>query len=516
MSVSMTMVATANSPVRPARLWAIVAALIAATLAALLVGNGNVAVAVAPTVCVVALWVVWKLPVRTTLLALVFVMFSVDYAAENAFEGKWQTPLRPIGELLFVNLNSLTGVGALRFQGVDLLVVGLLGLAVHRRATRRVLDQPRPMAAVLGPFLGLLLAGILYSEVVGIVRGGNVKESLWQIHQLAFLPLLVLLFSLTLRGSRDLGSLAQIAVACAAIKAVQAFYFVYFVVRPGGMMIEYATSHSDSFLFVTAVVILLARWVESGRWRVLLRSLPILGLIFFGMILNDRRLAYVSLGGSLLTMFSLSPWTPLRRFIVRSLIVGAPVILLYVAVGWNAGSKVFAPVKTVRSLIVGDVESVTDYRDLENFNVAMTWAGNTVLGTGFGHEFVLAVDLPDISFAMPQWRYQPHNMFIFLFALTGLIGGSMILMVLVVGVFLAARTYHRAREPNQRAAMLVCISVIITWLNQAFGDMGVLSWMGAFLLAAALVVIGQVAVEVGAWPARAPRRRSALPEDSGG
>ncbi len=507
MSAPLTMVATANSPVRPARSWATVALLIAATLAALLVGNGNIALAITPTLAVVALWVVWKLPVRTTLLALVFVMFSVDYAAENAFEGKWQTPLRPIGELLFVNLNSLTGVGALRFQGVDVLIASLLGLAIYRRATHRVLDQPRPMAAVLAPFLGLLLAGVLYSEIIGILRGGNVKESLWQIHQLAFLPLLVILFSLTLRGSRDLGSLARIAVACAAIKSVQAFYFVYFVVRPGGMLIEYATSHSDSFLFVTAVVVLLAHWVESGRWRVLLRSLPLLGLVFMGMYLNDRRLAYVSLAGSLLAMFALSPWTPLRRFIVRALVVCAPILLLYTLVGWNAGSRVFAPVKTIRSLIVGDVETVTDYRDLENFNVAMTWAGNSVLGTGFGHEFVLAVELPDISFAMPQWRYQPHNMLIFLFALTGIVGGSMIMMVLVVGVFLASRSYHRARDPNQRAAMLVCISVVISWLNQAFGDMGVLSWMGTFLLAMALVIIGQISVEVGAWPARAPRRR---------
>jgi hypothetical protein len=50
-----------------------------------------------------------------------------------------------------------------------------------------------------------------------------------------------------------------------------------------------------------------------------------------------------------------------------------------------------------------------------------------------------------------------------------------------------------------RAAAFVCIAALQTWALQAYGDMGVISWHGAIVVAGALAVAGKLAVSTGAW-----------------
>jgi hypothetical protein len=68
-----------------------------------------------------------------------------------------------------------------------------------------------------------------------------------------------------------------------------------------------------------------------------------------------------------------------------------------------------------------------------------------------------------------------------------------------VGAFLAARSYPRARTPEDRATALVCLSLFMTYALQAYGDMGLQSWEGALLLAAALAATARLSAQVGAW-----------------
>jgi len=52
-----------------------------------------------------------------------------------------------------------------------------------------------------------------------------------------------------------------------------------------------------------------------------------------------------------------------------------------------------------------------------NFNVIETWMKHGVLGSGFGHEFDTVLEMPDISFVMPQWKYHPHNSLLWLWSI---------------------------------------------------------------------------------------------------
>jgi hypothetical protein len=50
---------------------------------------------------------------------------------------------------------------------------------------------------------------------------------------------------------------------------------------------------------------------------------------------------------------------------------------------------------------------------------------------------------------------------------------------------------------------------VIIYMVQAYGDMGVVSWVGVFIVAPSVVLAGKLAVATGAWPQ--PRRRWAGP-----
>jgi O-antigen ligase len=123
-----------------------------------------------------------------------------------------------------------------------------------------------------------------------------------------------------------------------------------------------------------------------------------------------------------------------------------------------------------------------------------------VLGRGWGHEFDEIIPLPDISHAFADYRYHPHNSVLGMLAFGGVVGFSGLWGWISVAVFLTVRSYHRAREPIQRAGALVAMGVIVAYTNQCFGDMGTISWLGTLLIAMAATCVGKVATLTGAWP----------------
>lgn len=74
-------------------------------------------------------------------------------------------------------------------------------------------------------------------------------------------------------------------------------------------------------------------------------------------------------------------------------------------------------------------------------------------------------------------------------------------MYLPVTVYFAARCYRIASDPLERTAGLCCMSMVVFYLIQAFGDMGVVSWSISTLIACAVAVTATLAPQVGAWPA---------------
>jgi O-antigen ligase len=213
----------------------------------------------------------------------------------------------------------------------------------------------------------------------------------------------------------------------------------------------------------------------------------------------------------------MSPWRGWKRSFTRLAITLAPIALLYGAAGWSSQAALFKPVKTFRSVVDPQQDSSTYFRHVENWNLAVGMGDAPILGRGFGHEFTEYWHNADILSIFPQYRAEPHNQVLGILLFGGWFGFVGFLAPLVLALFLAARSYRFARDPEDRAAALCCHATIVIALMQVQGDLGSYATQYKVLVALALVLAGKLAVATGAWPGRpAPRpvRPQAAPRAS--
>ena len=99
-----------------------------------------------------------------------------------------------------------------------------------------------------------------------------------------------------------------------------------------------------------------------------------------------------------------------------------------------------------------------------------------------------------------MYRYLPHNGVLGLWVFCGYVGFVAQWLLLVVGLFFAARTYRHACAFNRSGAALCSVAAIVIYMIGAYGDTVLGSWSGVFIVAPALAVSGKLAVVTGAWP----------------
>jgi hypothetical protein len=87
----------------------------------------------------------------------------------------------------------------------------------------------------------------------------------------------------------------------------------------------------------------------------------------------------------------------------------------------------------------------------------------------------------------------------------GIVGFTGVLLYLAVGLYFLGRALEGTKGWRERAGLMVSLSICVTYLVQAFGDMGTQSIMLDFFVATALAIAGRLATKAGAWvPASAP------------
>ena len=492
----------ARAPERTAGTWMVLGLVVlggVATVAATIAGNGNLLVAVAPVLVVVALGVTWFAPVRVPLLTVLFLSLALDATSD----GPWNSPLAPLGALLAFNLNKSLPAGPIAVPGVVVILGYLLLIHVHRRVRRLRTDSAASarVASVSVFSFGISLLAVIAMCALGYSRGGDPQLAKTQVQSFVFVLLVAYLCAISLRGMRDYRVMGGLVLVAACIKSVYALYVVYTVPLPADAIdghLAYATTHGDSMLYAAATVLLIINFAEQPIRRNAMLCVVLLPLLMAGMVANNRRLVWAEVAAGLLTFWLISRRSQLKRFVIRTFIAAIPLIIAYVGAGWSSQAKVFAPVKMFRSMGDGEVNASTLYRDLENYNLIATMRMNPVMGTGFGHPFAEPVTLPDISF-FKEYRYMPHNSLLGLWAFCGPIGFTGIWFTLVVSVFLAARSYNNARGPDERTAALMVIATIVIFAMQCWGDIGFSERKSLFLVGPALAVAGQLAISTGAW-----------------
>jgi hypothetical protein len=266
---------------------------------------------------------------------------------------------------------------------------------------------------------------------------------------------------------------------------------------------QYMTTHDDSVLFVASIVVATSWALERRRTSTWLAALLVSALVAYAMVLNNRRLAWIELVLAFGFGYLLMParW---RRRVNRRLAVMVPVILLYVAIGWNSEGAVFAPVRALSTAgSDADASSLARLEEMRNLIYTATVAGNPLLGTGWGQKYLkVTSEYANFDDSWTQYLYMPHNSLLGVAVYAGLVGIFGIWLVVPVAAFLAAHGYREATRSVDRAAAMAALCILPAYGAQCYGDIGFQSQTGNLILSVALAT----AAKVSAWAAASRER----------
>src|SRR5690606_31585799 len=94
--------------------------------------------------------------------------------------------------------------------------------------------------------------------------------------------------------------------------------------------------------------------------------------------------------------------------------------------------------------------------------------------------------------------YVPHNSMLGLWAYTGYIGFTTWWMLLVLMSYFALRGYRHTRDPAYRTATMLTPAVLLIYMVQAYGDIGLGVWHALLIVGSSAVVSAKIAVSEGA------------------
>ncbi len=502
-----TALAPAGRPAapKPAALAVLVGAVGAATAAGAILANGALGVTLAPILLVTAVYLMFKVPLRLSASGLLLLLLILDDTVETTKQ--WRTPFAILGSMLHFRLHTVAGIPGLAVTGMELVLAVLFGVWLQRKVTGSRLDAAGqvPSASLLRAFLLLYVAGVLFTLLVGMARGLPVAP--WKLRNLLHPVVLCLLFLAAYRGPRDHLLLGRLVVFSACVRAILALVVQRIAVVETGGHYDYATSHGDSILFAVAGLIVVADLLERPDRGRLLRAALIVPIIVVGAIQNERRLVWVMVEISFLFVYLLGPLKAWRRSLTKMLVVSLPIIALYVGVGWNRGGTFFAPIQNLRSVSDTSADRSAYWREVENWNIAMSLRERPLLGTGLGGEYTEYMANDDVSRFYKEYREWPHNTFLGLLLTMGFFGFTTTFALPAAVLFLAIRSYRAAATPDQRVAALACVAAVTACQVMAWGDLGSHFPQYKVFLGLAIAVSAKLAVATGAWPA--PIRRAA-------
>lgn len=341
----------------------------------------------------------------------------------------------------------------------------------------------------------------------GWVRGGSPYFAYYQVWRFLAALLIAYMLMSVVRTERDLISLGKIVVLAALIRATLCIYFFWTHVH--GKIFpppEFVTNHDDSMLWVAAILIA-SIWaaIKRGKTTWIIAAL-VVPYLFYAMILNTRRIAWVELGLALPLFYFLIGTSPLRSRVNKWLIRAAPAVLVYVAAGLGSDSAVFAPVHALATAgSNNDPSSLTRQEEARNLLHTLVDIGNPILGTGWGRPYDKIESY--WSNYNAEWvltLYTPHNAILGLAAFAGLVGIIGIWGVVPMGAYLAARGYRGSTDPVPRAAGMVALGTLAAYSVHCYGDIGLQSFQVSLIFGVALATAGKVVV----WSEALPSART--------
>lgn len=407
----------------------------------------------------------------------------------------WRSPLYALAPL-FV---SLSGINLLPWQ---ILLIALAPVCLVWPGAFR--GRPLPMdAAIVTSF-----ASVAITFAWGLLQGGSAYHSYYQTWRFLTALLVGLLLLSVIRSSRDLKALGRTVLLAALVRGTLCIYF-YWEIAKGKIepLPPHMTTHDDSLLFVAGLLIVLSWALARRSWSAWLVAALVFVHLLYAILLNDRRLAWMELVLGLLVAYVMLPSGEIRRKINWRLLLVAPVLIAYLAVGWRSDAPAFAPVRALSTAVGSheDNSSLARQEEIRNLLHTLWAAGNPLLGTGWGRPY-LKVTSVYANFGPEWWQYLylPHNSLLGVGVFAGMVGMCGIWLVVPMAAYLGARGHRDSTRVVDRAAAMAAVSILPAYGAQCYGDVGFQSLTSALILGVAIAAAGRVYAWSGALPGRRP------------
>ena len=404
-------------------------------------------------------------------LNLLFFVMLVNEGSDNCLYGKAMfSPFFWVEGFFFKPILSV--------RPFDLVLLGILlfGSLGKKRGAKMV----RPMRTALFVAASAVMLALVY----GLARGGDARAAGWQSYLMFTTVLATFTFAAVNTKAEHFIAIMNVTVYASVYRAIMGICFYVFFVRVGAITPrpEYVTTHEDSVLWAVSIAFLLVRVLETPSLRAKLTAWLVIPLLVVAIQLNNRRLAWITLGGELIVLYVMIPESAVKRRVKRAALIAVPLIALYALVGWGRTEGIFRPLQAFQSVSSAEDNS-TKARVVENLGlIATANQSSWLMGTGWGHKYVEISNQYQI-YMFELWPYIPHNGVLGLLAYTGMVGFFGYWMTLPIGVYLLARTGKLAARPADRLVGLVGVMQIVACANQWYGDMGYFHVLSMYILA---------------------------------
>jgi hypothetical protein len=421
-------------------------------------------------------------PVRPLLLVTFLIALAVDNPRSFPANGNWSPPWIFLSGALYRNLEPLP------VCLLDLLAVGcaIRGLFHVRTESKLRIGRERIFARIVA----IPIATLAFTFVSGVLRGGDLKQAVYQGRTLFWIPCFAIAIA-TVGDMKFLRQLKNVLFIAVCIKASTGLW-VYATVnvvdkkRP----LDFVTTHADSVTYAMVVAVIIAAWVVGAEKRVRRWHGTTLVFALIGLYTNQRRIAFVGIAFALFIIYlDISPER--RRVINKTASRFTVPFVVYMLVAFTGVSRapIFRPALSLRSVVIQDDDS-SSTRDIENFNLFVTYRTNPLIGTGFGHEYIELVPADYIGDVFEQYRYLPHNSLLGLWAYGGMVAAIGYYTMFPAALYLGLRATKRRYTKERWMFSMLGASGIATVLIQGFGDVGFHDQMVGLLGGIAVGVCG--------------------------
>jgi hypothetical protein len=438
--------------------------------------------------------------VRIYLTLALFIEPFSETMLRQAGDGYWDSVLWPAAVAFYGTIKEWSGLPGASLPVFSFVTLGLLARGVWGRKEHGFVRPPKFARNLLFFFLGTVASLC----VLGLVHGGDVQSIVRQVLHVVQLPFIAFVFLYALRIPDDLAALGTIYVVTALARSLLVVYVYFGVCMPEGItdrpgLPEWCTTHSDSVLFVTAIVIVVTYAFEERTMRAIQNAILVSAVIIVAMVLNNRRLAFVSLAIAPVVIYLALRPSKRKRGVTAALVALVPLIVGYVLIGadLNSASPLLKPAKLVMSVLdQKDMSSIS--RDIENENLIYTLHQSPIVSTGFGFEYQYSPNNPpvDLSDVFVNYRLIAHNGVLWLWSLGGLVGFTALWILFPVTGTLAMRGYRAAESPLERSAALTSLGAVAIAIVQIWGDQGINGYMTPVTFGVCFAVATRLATRV--------------------